>query len=285
MINGHRGIYTVGLFGRTVEIAYNNEEARDFIHFLFQDLPPDDAPISSRRFDVLFVGKPARMSLWQEEKQLYFGESKHALAYILAGEILHECIVDNSADQALHAAALACGDRGILLPGKSGSGKSSLAAWLTSRGCTYLTDELVLLSREGLIGAFTRPLSLRHPTVAALSSSVHIDAAECLMGEAGSMVPHRCLNPWWAASTPRLSCIVFPEFIEDHPATLTRLSKAQGCMQLIGCYVNARNFAGHGLSEIAGLARDVASYTLKFGHFSDVMQVLQPLLEPERDNR
>lgn len=285
MIKSKRGTCRVGLFGTAVEIEYNNDEARELIHFLFRDLSPDGAPVSNRRFDVIMVGKPARISLWQEEKQLYFGESKHALASILVNEILYECIVNNSADQALHAAALACGDKGILLPGKSGSGKSSLAAWLTVWGCTYLTDELVLLSPEGLIRSFTRPFTLRQPTLAALTPTVHIDQAECFVGEAGTMVPHRCLNPRWAASTPRLCCLVFPKFIEHHPATLTKLTNAQGCMQLMGCYVNARNFAGHGFSELAGFVREVPSYELKFGSFSDVMQVLLPLLEQEQHDQ
>lgn len=272
----------VGLFGITVEIEYNNDEARDLLHFLFQDLPQDEGPVFGRRFHVLMVGNPVRMSLWQEDRQLYFGDSKHALASILANEILYECIVNNSVDQALHAAALACGNRGILLPGKSGSGKSSLAAWLTAKGCTYLTDELVLLTREGYLRAFTRPLTLRPPTMAALTPSVHIDQAECLMGEEGTMVPHRCLNPRWSASTPRLACVVFPEFIAHHPATLTSLTSARGCMQLMGCHVNARNISGHGFDHLAEISRRVDFYSVKFGNFSDVLQVMQPLLVPER---
>lgn len=136
MTSGHKA-YRAGLFGTTVEIEYNSDEAGAFLHYLFQDLPPDEAPLSDRRFEVLFVGKPTRMSLWYEERQLYFGVSKHALASILAGEILYECVVNNKVDLAIHAAALTCGDCGILLPGKSGSGKSSLAAWLTAEGCTY----------------------------------------------------------------------------------------------------------------------------------------------------
>lgn len=280
MVKGN-GTYIVGLFGRNVEIEYNNDEARELIHFLFQDLRPDEAPCSNRRFAVLMVGKPVRMSLWQGEKQLYFGESKHALATILANEILYECIVDNDVDLALHAAALVCGEEGILLPGKSGSGKSSLAAWLTTWGCTYLTDELVLLSPEGLVRAFTRPLTLRQPTVVALGPAVQSAKTPCLCGEEGVMVPHRCLNPRWSPATPRLSCIVFPEFIQHHPATLTRLTSAWGCMHLVGCCVNARNISLHGFDKLSALSRNIAFYALKFGDFSNVLNVLQPLFEPE----
>lgn len=282
MINGHK-VYTAGLFGRNVEIEYNCKAAGDFIDFLFQDLPPGDGPTAKRRFELLFVGKPVRMSLWEGEKRIYFGESQHSLAYILANEILRECIVDNNVDQAIHAAAVICNGMSFLLPGKSGSGKSSLAAWLTLQGCTYLTDELVLLSRDGLINAFTRPLSLRQPTVDALSGgATNLDLTECIVGAEGAMVPHRLLNPQWSATTPQLSCMIFPEFIDNQPATLNKLSSAQGCMQLLGCYVNARNFAGHGFSELAGICRNVAAYELKFSSFDGLSEVLGTLFGREK---
>ncbi|MDK9707816.1 MAG: hypothetical protein OEL83_12275 [Desulforhopalus sp.] len=281
MISGHQ-VYTVGLFGRNVEIEYNCKEAGDFINFLFQDLPPGDGPTAKRRFELIFVGKPVRMSLWEGEKKIYFGESAHTLAYILANEILHECIVDNNIDQAIHAAAVLWGGKSILLPGKSGSGKSSLAAWLALQGCTYLTDELVLLTQDGLIGAFTRPISLRRATIKALSGgTIGLDLSKCIAGAEGAMVPHRLLNPRWSAATPQLSCIIFPEFINNQPPVLTRLSKAQGCMQLLGCYVNARNFSGHGFSELAENCRNVVSYELKFGSFAGLREVLDPVFGGE----
>jgi len=44
-----------------------------------------------------------------------------------------------------HAAALAWQGRGLLLPGKISAGKTTLTAWLLSRGLDYLTDELVFI--------------------------------------------------------------------------------------------------------------------------------------------
>jgi len=49
---------------------------------------------------------------------------------------------------AVHAAAVGAGERGVLLPGATGSGKSTLTAALIGAGFTYLTDELTLLMPE-----------------------------------------------------------------------------------------------------------------------------------------
>ncbi|OQX20516.1 MAG: hypothetical protein BWK76_01090 [Desulfobulbaceae bacterium A2] len=280
--NGLSGVCQVGLHGRTVEIISNNAEARCFLQFLFGDLPPQGAPVSGRRFEVLFAGRPARLSLWHDDQQLYFGESPYELATQLVNEVLYECTVDNDSVHALHAAALNCGGRGIVLPGTSGCGKSSLAALLSAsvRGCAYLTDELALLASDGTIRAFTRPLALRPAALGALADHVRLAPEACLVGEQGAMVPHRCLNPDWNASTPHLDCLIFPHFEADRPAELIRLSPAQACMQLMGCQVNARNLAGHGLQALAGLARQTEAYSLRFGNFKQAFDLLQPILEP-----
>jgi hypothetical protein len=278
MIDSNCGIFRVGLFEIDVDIDYNNDESRELVEFLFQDLPRSGSPVSDRRFEVLVVGKPAKMSLWLGEKQLYFGESKQALAHILVNEIIYDCITNNSNDHAVHAAAFCVGERGVIMPGKSGSGKSSLAAWLTAQGYTYLTDELVLLSKMGRIRPFTRPLSLKPPACDVLTHLLSLKADEILTGQIGTMVPHRSLNRQWTSVNPSLGLLIYPEFIKDQRATLTKISSARSCLKLMESYVNARNIPEHGFSEIAALTRTVTSYELKFGSFDDLPPILYPVL-------
>ena len=278
MINSNCGTFRVGLFEIDVDIDYNSAESRELVEFLFQDLPRSGSPVSARRFEVLIVGKPAKMSLWLGEKQLYFGGSKQALAHILVNEVIYDCITNNNNDHAIHAAAFCIGDRGVMMPGKSGSGKSSLAAWLTAQGYTYLTDELVLLSEAGRIRPFTRPLSLKSPADEMLTRLLSLKTDEILVGEHGTMVPHRSLNRHWTSINPSLDLLIYPEFIKGHRATLTKISSASSCLKLMDCYVNARNIPDHGFSKIAALTRRATSYDLKFGSFDDLSPILQPLL-------
>ena len=282
MIKKDYGTYRIGLFEIDVEIDYNSTESRELIDFLFRDLPAQGAPLSPRRFEVLIVGDPSRMSLWAGEKQLYFGQSKHALAHMLVNEIIYDCIINNYKDHAVHAAAFCIGNRGIIMPGKSGSGKSSLAAWLTvffgTQGCSYLTDELVLLSKTGRIRSFTRPISLKSPSCEALGKHIPRNNDENLAGQPGVMVPHRSLTGHWTAITPMLDTLIFPEFIKDHPASLTRLSGARSCLRLMECFVNARNIQDHGFKELAELTRSTKSFELKYGSFADLPAILQPVL-------
>ena len=279
MANSTSGTYTAGLFSVTIKIDYNGAEARAFLDFLLGDLPGDsDLPVSTRRFAVVIVGKPQKMSLWLGERQLYFGESAQEMAYILINEIVYECITASSGHQAFHAAGLTAAGQGILLPGKSGSGKSSIAAWLTAQGCTYLSDELVLLAPDRRLLPLTRPLCLKPPSFAALQQKIAIKEEDILAGPKGVMIPHRLLNPTWQPANPQLTTIIFPEFVAGHPASLTPISSAKSCMQLLACHVNARNIPGHGFAELAEICRTSTSYELKFGDFSSLSAAFAPLL-------
>jgi hypothetical protein len=64
--------------------------------------------------------------------------------------------------RAVHAGAVLCGDRVLLLPGATHAGKSSLVAELLRRGVTYYSDEYALIDSQGRVHPYPRPLLLRN---------------------------------------------------------------------------------------------------------------------------
>ena len=77
----------------------------------------------------------------------------------LIGEVVEALITELSSGVVLHSGAVAWKRKGILLPGKTGSGKSCLSAWLAERGFDYLTDEcVVLLPQVPNLTALRRPI-------------------------------------------------------------------------------------------------------------------------------
>jgi hypothetical protein len=280
MNSAKSGVYRVGVYETDVEITYNNQEAYALLNFLFGDMSSSGAPAAARAFDVVMAGKPTRMSLWEQEKQIYFGQCKQTLAHLLVNEVIYEGIIGNHHHLALHAGAVAAGKKGILLPGKSGSGKSSLTAWLVGEGFGYLTDELVLLATDGPILPFTRPLSLKAPASDLLAYLFKVEREKLLTGPQGTMIPYRELNATSIKAFPTLHTIIFPEFVADRDGALTKISHARCCLKLLETYVNARNLAGHGFSEMAALTRGTEAYELRYGSFDDLHRLLDPLLLP-----
>jgi len=274
----NNGTFIAGFSGLNIEIGYNNPDAKFLIDFLLGDLQVEPCMAVDTRYDVLVVGRPPKVSLWQGDKQLYFGDSKHALAYILINEMIYRFIVDHKADLAIHSAALSRKNTGILIPGKSGTGKSTLAAWLTSKGFNYLTDELVFLSNNGVIKPLTRPISLHSDAVSVLDDLVGLDKERILAGQRGIMVPHRVLNTNHVPCTPVLSRILFLDYQHGFGVELKKLSSAKSCFKLIECHVNARNMPDHGFGQLAALTRQTESYQLTYGGFDGLLDTLRPIL-------
>ena len=269
------GSSTVGFCDQFVTINSYGKEADELIDFLCLDLQKGTVGHGRAEYDLVVAGTESKFTLFHEEKELYSGTCQYDLAYTLINEILHHCIVDNDKGIVIHAAAIGTENYGVLLPGTSGAGKSTFTTWLVSCGCNYLTDELVvLLDKDRRILPFTRPLSIKKGSVNVLSSFLNIDSKDVITGSSGFMMPHRLVNDSFFANTPPLSLILFPVYTAGAVTQLTKLSSALGCARLIECYVNARNFKGHGIADLAKFTRTTPIYQLCYSSFDGLQDVL-----------
>ena len=62
----------------------------------------------------------------------------------------------------VHAAAVGWNGRAIVIPGKSMSGKTTLAAEFVRAGATYYSDEYAVLDARGRVHPYAKPLSIRN---------------------------------------------------------------------------------------------------------------------------
>ena len=61
----------------------------------------------------------------------------------------------------VHAGAIALGDRAVIFPGRSFSGKTSLVAAFLRAGATYLSDEFAVLDSDVMVHPYPTKLSVR----------------------------------------------------------------------------------------------------------------------------
>jgi hypothetical protein len=271
-MNSCHRVYRTGFGDQAFEICCNNDDAYGIAEFLFLDLPGSTAATSTKQYDIISSGPLPMLSLWEGDTRLYFGTSRYQLTYILMNEVVFYCIDTNTSHHALHAGAVWRDDRCIILPGKSGNGKSTLTGWLIMNGFQYLTDELVFLDSDALVLPLTRPISLKvgasHKSW--LLKENHRDIITC---GSGSMIPHRLLNSIFEPTNPRLTDVVFPEYNPTSEAGLREISPAKSSLYLLQSHVNARNLRGHGISEMASIVKQCRSYTLSYSSFDDLQQI------------
>jgi hypothetical protein len=123
----------------------------------------------------------------------------------------------------VHAGAVEWQGKGIVIPGRSFSGKTSLVAELVRAGATYYSDEYAVLDRHGKVHPYPSPLAVRQPDSHKQSS---IRAQE-LGGSVG-------------AKPMPVSLIVVSRYEPGNEWHPRRLSPGQAMLELLNNTVPAR---------------------------------------------
>ena len=204
--------------------------------------------------------------------------------------VVRALIEDISTGVALHAGAVRWNGKAVLVAGPSGSGKSSLIAWLMDCGFEYLTDEAAVLDSGGMLLGMPRALVVKPGAAEKVACFPAFEGAYVVQAGFHTMV--RPLTARFGTGASPCGLIIFPIFERSATLSITPLSAAQTAMRLVECNLNARNLPDGGFRAITGLSRKVPAVALRFGGFehlegtADVLArvVLESGLGPE-DNK
>jgi hypothetical protein len=213
---------------------------------------------TSRDFDVLASGMPPARGLKLGDALAAFWDR---VSYLLLDD-LRDAI-------AFHAAAVCQDDLLVLLPGRTGAGKTRLSFWYRGRGFDLGTDEIVVASMGPtpsdlmLEGALSRPAILKGSDNAdrplrPFESPVAKQKSAC-----GLLL--KLPDASWHSSPIARGLIVFPRFLPGSPLELTALKAGESCLRLIENCLNARNLPRGGLPLASLLARRLPAVSLNYG--------------------
>lgn len=140
----------------------------------------------------------------------------------------------------LHAGAVALNGRALLLPGRSGAGKSRLVAALLEAGASYLSDEYAPLDRRGRVHPWPLPLQL--PPLGGDGKDVGTRSAESF----GAVTETRALP---------VGGIVVCRFRPGARWQARRLSPGHGLLRVMDSAVPARRYPERTLEVLSALVR------------------------------
>jgi hypothetical protein len=140
----------------------------------------------------------------------------------------------------LHAGSVAVGSKACLLPADSGSGKSSLVTAAVLDGAAYLSDEFALLSADGYVLPFPRPLQwgkLRHPAFRHAEMLAGGKLAKAMFrfpDHRGKTIANLLWLPTHVRHTPANAAIVaLPHYRRDAPdAAIVPIRRGEALMEL-----------------------------------------------------
>ena len=169
----------------------------------------------------------------------------------------------------LHSAAVQVEGKGVILPGKTGAGKSTLTSWLIRHGCNYLSDEMAYVpGGSNSFSGFARPITIKAAArhlLPELLKKRELGSNMLLHSEPVDMIAPELFGAQVVTAPSPLDLIIFPQFQTDQDVELAQLSNAQTAFELMKCLANARNLSDHGLSEAARLAKSTPALSLRYG--------------------
>jgi coenzyme PQQ synthesis protein D (PqqD) len=271
--------YDVGFGGATVRLEADDAAAARILEFLCVPMARPAAGDPSATFRLGAATTPGTMAIYRDDVMLYRGRSESSVATIFLERVLDHLIRTCTSGILLHAAAVARDGQALILAGKTGAGKTTLATWLVCRSFDYLTDELLCLDTQAMsVNGFARPLHLKKPARALFAGVIDRDGGAALMqSPQGAHVSPARLGARVAHSAcPR--ALVLPAYRAGARFDLQPLSKAQAASRLMGCLVNARERPQHGFEDVLGLVQAAPVFAMTYSHLEEAGAQLDAML-------
>lgn len=166
-----------------------------------------------------------------------------------------------------HSACVAAGDQGVLICHGSGTGKSTLAAWMVADGFDYLTDEVALSSGDDYsLTGLTRSVVLKSGSRFVIDRWVSGDtgSGQYDFADGSCWIDPELLRPGSVRQSALPRLLIAPRYDPASTLTADPMTSGQTTFHLMQHLVNARNFHDHGMRAAADLARRVKGYTLTY---------------------
>jgi len=265
-----------------VEVSADDNRCIDLLEQTFGFL------LAQREFEQ----KGAAISVWihsaaQQRYSVHYGSTTvHDCRLDQVPPVVHAAIFlayydNNFRFLAFHSAAVCAGRQLIILPGKSGSGKSSLTAALVSSGFSYVTDELLLvdLHAETLKGA-PLAIGLKPGSWDLIKASCPaIEAMPAFERQDGKTIKY--LRPPTLCrdyTLDSIGAIVFPSLREGDEASLHPLSAAETFFRLTDAgYDTHRRMSRKDVSLIFDWIGGIPAYELRYRGMDKAVQAISRL--------
>lgn len=269
--------FSIHFAGAALEIQTCDDRSKRLAESLFQHFHPDQPAAAGLTYRLQEDEQSGDLVLFSgDELDFRASGDGEMAAYLLERAGYH--LADRSqGGLALHAAGVSSAGRGLLIPGATRSGKSTLAAWLLHIGLDYLSDEMVFIpTGTSQLEGYPRPVCLKPNSWPVLEGIFDPSPARdhALHTSWADIVPPAMLGKGQVIQAAQLDRLIFPHYQEQSEGLVERLSKAQAGLALMECLVNGRNLPEHGFAEIVRLVQVAPAYRLIYSDFTQIEPIV-----------
>ncbi len=262
----------LSLHDQAVEIFFPESVEAD-LKFLFWDRPCGSAPGCQISIEEHEDG---RFLIRAGANTVVSGLTRVELPTWLIEEVAKALVTRLDSAVALHAGAVVWEGKSVVVAGASGSGKSSLVAWLIDNGFEYITDEIIILRGDNRILGFPRALVLKKGAAERVQAFSIFESSPLIKYGSNLIVSAPRVNRDQVARP--CGMIIFPQYQAGARLQIKGLTAAEAGLNLVGCNLNARNLEDGGLGAIARLSRAIPAISVEYGDFAQLEDMFDALL-------
>ena len=217
-------------------------------------------------------------------------ENPAEIAPFVNSFVFSRCIENTGYLVGFHAGAVSDGDSALVLPGKAGSGKTTLTAALVRAGFQYLTDDLLLMRGkdllvEGVPFSFcvkeggVSVLSPYFPVLQSLRTHTRADGKRVRY-----LPPPKSAFDVRSAKPARARWVVFPRYEAGAETRLDAIDRGSALSRLIDSCTLSRPLSQEQVGAFVDWIRGVTCYHLTMGSLDESVEILRRLWQQPRQD-
>ncbi len=254
-------------------------EINDFCDYMWQEFLGTISSSKTAMIKVLpCLGKKDCYSIYKEGKiaidwsreltEVPYPILSKALENIVSGHAINQ--VDKKELITLHSGAVSINNKGILILGESGNGKSTLTLELiANHGWDYLTDEVGLLDASHIIHPFLKTVSYT-PGIVKLDKS-------WITKQVGIEYQVAVPKEKHGKSAP-LKAVFFVKYLPDKERTIESIKKSDSLVRLLNSQIGrAKSVAT--VEQMAEVVKKVNSYQIFHNNATEAACLITELVE------
>jgi hypothetical protein len=229
--------------------------------------------LTQRQTDQLFT-------LWLDDQRLSETATAGGLVHSLLWDVHKQAVASVRGLLALHAGAVAWRGVGVVLPGTTGSGKTTLVTGLIRAGFSYLSDEAALIHPEsGWLYPFAKSLTLRPESLRLLPELTKKLAPE--LEWTTRLRYHLSADAVRAnvlGGPCRVRYVIIPSYRSGSQTALDPVSRAETLINLSKNAFNFELFGPAGVAILADLVRGADCFQMQVGDLGSAVDAIKTLV-------
>ncbi len=224
--------------------------------------------------DAPRVLEPANQHvLYRGTERLIRSKDLTAVLKTLSSDLHWQVAAHTRSSILVHAGAVAYQGRGVIMPGHSRAGKSTLVAALLRRGATYYSDEAALIDRRGLL----------HP----LGEPIWLEPRGTPAGTPKQPLAPAALGARLGRAACAIQLIAFPEWAPHARRRVTPLAEPAVLASLLLHTLVGTAHPARTLTFLTRTIKDAMTVHIRYAEADDAAEVLIDLLDrmPRADGR